>query len=193
MDISFSGFKNVEPIADQQIGPTCWAEATENLIQLDNQYFTNNVSQRLFASAARFPGYDPKKKCFVSGDFNQYILELLKEYRIEGKWYAFDHNLIFEALDQNRGVMLCGYAYYLHKNYEAYRIPEETPHEIILTDAKYDGNQVLWYEGIDSNFGGQTMRWSWTVIQNFAVSYQNHQRIPGVLITNRALRWPHKT
>ena len=187
MIISFKGFEKTERIADKQNGPVCWLEAIENLVQLDNPYISNDFSEKLIRAMIEdnYQGYNPQKRNVR--DAHIHYPEILRACGIEADWYNFDHDFLRSVLQQNRGVFLMGFCQFLQQ----YNGQQDT-HAIVLTDAKIDGQNCLWYYGIDSNFPKTTCYWPWNQIQDFALSYVNTWHLPALLVTRKPMRWPHK-
>jgi len=183
----FAGAAQVEPIADQQIGPTCGFEALENLIQLF--YPTdNNFAQRELLPLARDAG------CLVRGsDGDSLALKgyqpLLAHFGITARWYPLDHQqVLIPALHANRGVLAIGPGYALNPNVYA----PNGIHAIVITNYYTDepALQVLGYVGIDSNFPNQQTLWPWQAIEaSLTWAQRYYLRLP-LLITDAPIRWP---
>lgn len=190
MNISFKGLTNVERLADQQKGPTCWIEALENIIQFDNPGLPNDFSNymRNMMIEAKYPGYIQEIDN-VDSAFQRFP-EILRAFGIQSDWYVLDHQWLQTYLMQNRGVLICGYPRHLARYYPG--VDDSSAHAMVLTDSKYDVNNVLWYFGIDSNYPSQACNWSWNEIDNFANSYYKATGCPPLLVTRTPMRWPHR-
>lgn len=114
---SFNGIAGVERIADIQVGPTCWREALENLVQImkgdkagELNYISDDIHRRISENPKK---YDATLEEMPGGgalwSVPRYVYpSILKEYDIEAKILPFSHSVLQKALAEHRPALLSG-------------------------------------------------------------------------------------
>jgi hypothetical protein len=181
------GITHVGAIADKQRGPTCGFEAVENVIQAfypeDNDLVETDLIER-----ARFYDFLQRTATGPRLDVRGYK-QILADYDIEARWHPFDHVLLAEAVQNDRVAIAVVDAHRL--NPKAYSIPKQG-HAIVVTNFISDAPRgavslpIVGYAGIDSNFPGVEVRWSWSAMESAC----RIMRRP-LLITDSPAQWPH--
>ena len=180
------GVTHLESIIDQQEGPTCGFEAVENTIQLfypvGNQLSRNVLIQRASNLGA------------LLTDGSGYILDvsgyqaILQDFRIASTWYAFDHDVLIDAVWNDRAAILLVDGNKLDRpNYSR----PGSWHAILVTNLITDltHETALAYVGIDSNFARQQRIWQCDALEKAANAYGPVT----MLITDRPMLWPHRS
>jgi hypothetical protein len=187
--IRFKGFKHVEPIADEQSGPTCGFEAIENILQLFHRVSDDLTKRDLLPRALRYGVARPVHGGY-SLDIRAYQ-RILCDYGIIARWYPFDHQqVIIPALRGNHGVLVVGDAHFL--NQQAYPYPN-SGHAFVLANyyTEETGYFILGYVGIDSNFARQEMVWPYQTVEAAAAWAARNVLPYPVLITDTPGNWPN--
>lgn len=185
--IKFQGAASVEPIADQQQGPTCGFEAVENVIQLFRPAGNYLSDRELVVKAMQYGGLE-KDADGYSLDPRVYRTILL-DYSIGTHWYPFDYaGVVIPALLSNRVILAMGDSHYL--NPIAY--PDRGGgHAFVITNFYTDetGTYFGGCVGIDSNFSQQQSVWDYVSLQNcIAWAIENVTRRP-LLVSDNPVNW----
>lgn len=195
--VSFKGFTWTRPISDIQIGPTCWANAMENVVQLmsgDTTGRLNNLSEVIYKMVSD----DPKRWSAVRSEkdgpmsewnipFEKYP-EMLREFQVESSIERFSHKSIQKALAEHRPVLVCGDVKHL-KQYKG----EVGGHALVAVD--YDPRRGV-YTLLDSNFEN-AYEVDKKTLEKFAKSslaFKLRNWISGnMIVAKDTARWPWKT
>ncbi len=174
----------VESLADAQQGPTCAAEAVENIVQLFYPAPNSISGTDLIHRADSLGG--------VVWQADGPVLEpwvyqgLLANYGIPAEWHDFDAQLLVDAVQANRGVLAVVDAHQLRPR--TYQRPESW-HAVVVTNVIADSlGRVLEFVGLDSNFPGTQQRWS---LAAFTSAASGWMYMP-LLITTKPVRWRRK-
>jgi len=190
--ITFMGLKDVEVLADKQVGPTCGFEAIENIIQLFHRV-GNDLSQTDLLPRARTVGAAVRCPTGEALDIHAYNW-LLGQYGIPATWYAFNHNnVLLPAVSLNRGVILIVHAPYLDPL--TYPDPSNVSHAIVLTH--YYVNEftglIEGYVGMDSNVEHKVVAWPHEFVEQAVLWVLQHITPEPVLVTDIPVTWPSPT
>ena len=183
-NISFTGAVHTEPIANQQLGPTCAGEALANIIELSSGTVNPNLCSQLSIEALQQYGAGLLGGCAVIDP--HYYQIALQNHGIGSDWMPFDHSQLQHALDANQGVLGIGDAHYL----DSMTYPDvNSRHAFVITNYETDAFGNVTYYGIDSNFGGTTVKWTSDQLEKTcnASGFQE-----SLLITRNEMRWPYK-
>lgn len=152
--VAFKGLTHVESIADIQKAGTCWAESIENMVQLmhgDTRGKYNGLSEHIIEKVAA----DPQKWNATEFPYEENELDrwnippynyaaMLKEFGVEAKTTRFSHEVLQNALMENRPVILGGDVKYMNEKYN-----QRGGHALVAVSWEPDSKK---YVLLDSNF-----------------------------------------
>lgn len=153
---SFNGIAGVERIADIQVGPTCWREALENLVQImkgdkvgELNYISDDIHRRISENPKK---YDATLEQMPGGgalwSVPRYVYpSILKEYGIDAKIIPFSHSVLQKALAEHRPVVLSGLTDGIPEKYGD--IQGHGAHALVAIDYNRISKE---YTLLDSNF-----------------------------------------
>lgn len=153
---AFNGIAGVERIADIQVGPTCWREALENLVQImegDKVGELNCISDDIYRRISENPKkYDAVFEPMPDGgglwSVPRYVYPaILKEYGIDAKIIPFSHSVLQKALAEHRPVVLSGLTSGIPEKYGD--IQDHGAHALVAIDYNPISKE---YTLLDSNY-----------------------------------------
>ena len=152
--VAFKGLTQVDSIADIQKAGTCWAESMENMVQLmhgDTRGEFNGLSEHIIEKVAA----DPQRWNAIEFPYKENELDrwnipsynyaaMLKEFGVEAKATRFSHEVLQNALIENRPVILVGDVKYMNEKYD-----QKGAHALVAVSWEPDSQK---YVLLDSNF-----------------------------------------
>ena len=181
----FTGLAGTQTIAGLQVGPECGIHAVGNMIQLDNPGIGEGINDAIrnaeWAHGGLVASVDGLR---LDTAHYEHIVE--GYYNIPVHWERFDPLRIDAFLGSDHGILVVGDAQYL--------LPGAGPqswHAFNIVDRVTDTAGRNMYACLDSNAPGKVVLWPvenvHAAVNSFPINGAN------ALITDRPVRWPHKT